>query len=963
MKNPKNSLRTQYTTILGAVLALGQGMAARAQSAPEPEATERVEVTASRISRIGFTAPTPTTSIGAADLDARASATATSVLFELPSVRPNSVAQGTSQNTGLTPINLRNLGNNRTLILVDGRRFVPTTVTGVVDGNVIPNALISSVEVVTGGASAAWGSDAVSGVVNIRLKKNLDHLQGNVQYGLSQRGDNQVKSGSLAWGTPFAGDRGQFMIAGEFSMADKAQTTGDRDWSNKRTGFVSGTVNGATVTNIQTDGLSLSNLTLGGVVTGVGATSPLRGVQFGPGSTVQPFTYGANFGSGSFMGGPSTGGNDFWYIDKFAIQPPVDRKNLYSRVTYDFSARLRGFIEASVLQSGSDFKDAIPLYSPNAGRGAIAINTATNAYWRTLPGLAALRATPGIPASFTIGRYSEELGAANYVADNKSTRLVAGLDGDLGKDWQWKAHYTHGKTEFQGEIRNHLNVVNWAAALDAVTIGGQIVCNPVTVAALGAAPGCTPINPFGPGTITAANRAYVTGAQSNYTNYTQDAGGLQLQGEPFSTWAGKVSLGGGFEYRKEAVVGDSDSLSKVVWNNGPTRTLGSWQYGNPQPIDGSVKVNEWFAETVVPLLANQPFAKSLDLNAAARSTDYSTSGRVTSSKLGFTFKPVTGVLLRATGSQDIRAPNLNELFQSSAVTVAAITDFGRTGNPASVVAQRAVGNPNLKPEKADTQTFGVAWEPTNLAGFRASVDYYKINLKDAISSLSAQQGISACSGAQGFSATPSACNAITRDASGAIVSVDSTFQNFQGYVTSGIDYEVSYRFPLAKLAADAPGSLTLRLLANDLRSFVQKLGNSSIDRAGDIASAPFNAAGGAATGGNPKRRAAFSTTYLNGPLTLFAQARYIGAGKYDVTFTPANIVNNDVPSNTVVDASVQYTVVKSDKSKIQIYFKVNNLFDRAPPLLASTNQNFIATNQFLYDTVGRAFVAGVRFEY
>ena len=260
----------------------------------------------------------------------------------------------------------------------------------------------------------------------------------------------------------------------------------------------------------------------------------------------------------------------------------------------------------------------------------------------------------------------------------------------------------------------------------------------------------------------------------------------------------------------------------------------------------------------------QPFAHALDLNAAVRNTNYSTSGRVTSSKLGLTYKPVATVLLRATGSKDIRAPNMNELFQSSAVTVAAITDFGRTGNPAGVVSLRAVGNTHLRSEKADTLTARLAWEPAELAGFRASVDYYKIKLNDAISALNAQQGISACYGAQGFSATPAACAAITRDASGAIVNVDSTFQNFQGYVTSRFDDEISYRFPLNKLMADLPGSLSLRLLANELRQFVQNLGNSSLDCAGDIASNPFNAAGGAATDGNPKSRAAFSATYQNG---------------------------------------------------------------------------------------------------
>lgn len=931
---------------------------------PSVQKIDEVVISSSRLSRSGFTAPTPTTTVGAADLEARATTTAASALFELPSVRPNNVGLGTSQNVGLTPINLRNLGNNRTLILVDGRRFVPTTVSGVVDANVIPNALVSRVEVVTGGASAAWGSDAVSGVVNILFKKSIDGFQGNVQYGQSEHGDDQTTGASLAWGSAFADGHGQVMIAGEYSKLEKPQTFGDRDWSNKRTGFLVG--GAGQPVNLQADGLSISNLTYGGVITGVAATSPLRGIQFGAGSTTQPFAYGSNFSTNSLMGGPSTGGNDFWYIDKFSFAPPVERKNLYARATFDFSDNVRGFAEGSYLNSKSDFDPTLPTYSPNAGRGGITINTATNAYLQSLPGLAGLRATlaanPGI-TSFSVGRFNSELGNVIYASDNKTKRVVLGLDGNFGESWQWKSYYTNGETKFNGQIRNHLNVINWTAALDAVNIGGQIVCNPVTVAALGAASGCTPINPFGPGTITAANKDYVTGTQSNYTDYKQDAAGIQLQGEPFSNWAGKVSLAGGYEFRKESVNGDSDDLSKLVWFNGPTRTLGAWQYGNPQPISGTVKVNEWFAETVVPLLANLPVAKSLDLNAALRNTDYSTSGNVTSSKIGLTYKPIASLLFRGTKSKDIRAPNLNELFQSSAVTVAQVIDFGAAGNPSRNVAQRAVGNPNLRVEKADTKTFGVAWEPAELAGFRASVDYYKINLKDAIGALTAQQGISACYGAQGFTATPSACSAITRDTAGNILSVDATNQNFQGYLTSGVDYEVSYRFQLAKLSAGMPGNMTLRLLSTNLRSFIQNLGNSKVDRAGDIASAPVSLTGGASSGGNPKWRTTLSGTYQNGPWTVFGQARYISGGKYDVTFTSANIANNDVPSNTVFDTSVQYEIVKTEKMRVQVYGKVNNLFDRDPPILASTNQNFPMTNQFLYDTTGRAFVAGVRFEY
>ena len=210
--------------IVSGFVSAAVAAAAHAQIATSDDAQSElqvIEVTATRISRSGFTAPTPTTTLGSEDRELRASTTVAALLNELPSIRP-AAASLTSQNTGIQAINLRGLngannGSTRTLVLVDGQRFVPTTITGVVDSNVVPNSLIERVEIVTGGASAAWGSDAVAGVANFIFKQRVEGLHGEAQYGLSERGDNNDVSASLTWGTAFAGDRGQVMVAGEYS--------------------------------------------------------------------------------------------------------------------------------------------------------------------------------------------------------------------------------------------------------------------------------------------------------------------------------------------------------------------------------------------------------------------------------------------------------------------------------------------------------------------------------------------------------------------------------------------------------------------------------------------------------------------------------------------------------------------------------------------------------------------------
>jgi outer membrane receptor protein involved in Fe transport len=951
--------------MIGLLTAASVSGVCSAQEQPPTDAgatVQEVSVTASRIERSGFTAPTPMTTLGSEDRELRASPNIASLVNELPSVRPAAAAL-TSQNTGIQAINLRGLNgtNNastRTLVLVDGRRFVPTTVTGVVDSNVVPSALIERVEVVTGGASAAWGSDAVAGVVNFIFKPKIEGFQASAQYGVSQRGDNEETSVSLAWGSDFADGRGQLMLAGEYDSQKDRQTWGDRDWSNRRTGFVSGTVNGVNVARVQADGLTMSGVTTGGVIVAsnggpLPTTSPLRGIQFGPGSTVVPFSYGTNAGNVVMVGGDGD-----WWEDQLLMSAPVERKNIYGRTTFQFTDNLRGSLEASVMKS-STASPTQPLYNPNADA---TINVARdNGFLQTLPGLQSLRdilaANPGI-TSFSVGRHHEELGRDIFAVDNRSTRFVAALDGDVNDNWRWKAYGTHGETQYDSDVPNHLTAANARAAFDTVLENGRVICrvnstapaniaivNSPTYAGRGAAPGCVPANIFGPDTFGGALKDYIVADQTFSAKYVQDAAGASIQGEPFSTWADKVSIAGGLEWRRESLDGDSDPISQLT---NPVYPTGGFQFGNPKPIHGSYNVKEAFVETVVPLAKNQSWAEALDLNAAARRTDYSTSGEVTTWKAGLTYRPVDSVMIRGTRSRDIRAANLNELYASSTIIAFGATDYGLVVNgvPSAYNGlQSTTGNPNLKPEVADTKTFGVTWEPGFLNGFRASVDYFDIAIADAITARGAQVIVNSCYGQQGSVQNTADCQFISRDpTSGRITKVDTFPINSASQTTRGIDYELGYGAHLPD--ALGGGNLRLRLLATEL----MKLTLLGIDRAGEIGTGTSS----------PRWRGTFSATYQKGPWTLFGQARYIDSGTYDNTFGPTAISNNEISSRTYVDATVQYQFERSSLSQLQLFGRVTNLFDRDPPILGNALINSPPTNQSLYDVAGRSFVVGLR---
>lgn len=907
----------------GALLASG---AAHAQTAlPETtageSATNDIIVTASRISRSGFTAPTPTTIVTMEDVAREGVTNIADALNMIPSFLASSrpaTSGNSSSFVGGNFLNLRGLGPSRTLVLVNGRRHAPSTTNGLVDISLIPQALIERTEVVTGGASAAWGSDAVSGVVNFILNSKLEGLQGSAQYGLSQRGDDKQYRAALTYGTSFADGRGHFVIAGEISSNKGILNQSQRKWGRKEWQVIGNPTPGNGQPNlIIASDVHQSNRSEGGLIVG----GRYAGTQFFPGGTYGPFRYGSPR-NGNFMVG-GDGINQGYYS---SLITPVDRKTISSILTYDFSDAVTATIEASFGQSDSVNEVTQPFsFAPYTIQR-------DNAF---LPAALAAGMAPGevIP----LGRLSTDFGFITADTSSRTYRGVAALDGQFGEGWKWSAYYQYGQTDYRGLLLRNPIVANLNRSIDAVInpLTGKAVCRSSLT---DPSNGCVPINLFGNGSPSKEALAYVLGTQRLDQRLRQQAAGLSLQGEPFSTWAGPVSVAGGAEYRRE-----SADLSV-----NPTSQAGGYLIGNPKALNGNYNVKEAFAEVVVPLLADSPFAKLIELNAAARITDYSVSGRVTTWKGGLTYKFSDDLRIRATRSRDIRAPNLGELFAPASLAFAQVRD-PRDGST-SLVTVNIRGNLGLAPEKADTLTAGIVWQPSFISGLRAAVDYYDIRVKGSIASLQPQDIVNRCE-----SGATALCANVTRNASNVISSVVTSFLNVSSVKTRGVDFELSYVTPLNGISSALSGELRTRLLGTYIARYTTNDGRTAVvNRAGELG--PLN-------GGLPSWQLNGNITYVNDPFTLSLTGRFIGAGKYENTFVQGKDINdNHVPSRVYFNGSMEYTVLDNGKNKVQIFGVVNNILDKDPPIVPATFQSALATNTVLYDTIGRSFVAGVRFK-
>jgi len=887
-----------------------------------------IVITGSRLPA-GVKAPTPLTVLSEQAIKARAPATIGELLQQIPSFAgmdsPNT-AGVTSRGGGQINPDLRGLGTSRTLVLINGRRHVPTATTGSVDLKVVPTLLVGRVEVVTGGASAAYGSDAVAGVVNIVLRNDLNGIEGTAQGGISEHGDGDERRLSLAAGTHFDGGRGSIMAGFDYVKIAGIGTQLTRDWGRRDVGMI-------TNPNFARNGLPnfiISPNVHSAITTpgGLIVSGPLRGIAFGPDGTTFRYDFGQVFGS-TMIGGDGARQNENLLA---LLGTPTEDFNALVSAKYDVTDNVQLFAELS-----GGVSDVGGASQEPRDRGNLVIRR-DNAF---LPQSVRNLMIANNLQTITIGRVSNDTGKIKLDRDDPVYEAVAGATAHFGS-WTADASAQFGRNLYDLAFGpNNRKQAEFLNAVDAVVdpTSGQIVCR-------SRAAGCIPVNVFGDGSLTL--NPYVNGTAKFRLVTHQSVLAANIRGAPFSTWAGPVAFAAGAEYRRDSADGMSDAISQRVNSNG---SVGGWILGNQLPEHGVIKVFETYGEAQAPLASSVRFARELSINAAVRRTHYSLSGTVYTWKAGGIWEPDSALRFRVTRSRDIRAPNISELFENGGSSNTNVFDpvLGR----AVQIREISAGNPNLKPEKADTLTAGAVLRPGFAHGLTASVDYYDIKIHDAIATLGAPTLAQGC-----FAGNQLFCESITFNADGSIAFITNTRLNLAEAATRGIDFELGYS-QLHFLG----GSLSMRLLATRVLKLESQIPGGAIqDRLGQVSN--FNR-----TVGVPKWAGDAFATYDSGRVRLGLQARYVGAGVFSSILhegaAAANTINdNHVPPFVYLTASGAYRLKASGARSVELFAVVNNLFDTDPPMIpsgAAGGINESSTNGQFYDVVGRFFRAGIRF--
>jgi iron complex outermembrane receptor protein len=979
------------------------GAQAQSQQAPS-ENVESVVVSGSRITISGYEAPTPVTVIDTEKLQSNAYANIAEDVRQLPQLNSPPASFGASQGAaspgtaGANLVNLRNLGVNRTLVLFDGQRIVNANLTGGVDVTTLPSSIISRVDVVTGGASAAWGSDAVAGVVNFVIDKNYTGFKGSLQGGETTSGLVRSVSAQAVWGSYFFGDRGHFEVAGSYNKRPDTALLVEQKWYRgtylvSNPNFTAATASNSNPQFVLADHVGLQNSTQGGLIVsspagtgtvganGITALAPanaLRGIRFVDGGQVQQVNFGNLTGSSLSNGGSLTDrdGEAPWQT----LGNPNTTYTLFAHGWYDITDTIKASLQMNygyftgkgdaqsfqqlslVIRQDNAFlpasvRDAMIAGGiPNFTMGTLNGNNFNN---RTVTGENYTRQAAG------------SLAPATTYNRRQLMRGVFTLEGTLGDDWSWNSYLSHSQTRFSVRTDGVPIIANLTAAQDAVVVTnanrgnsgfalGSIVCRtslpgaaPVVVGKVTAMPGCVPVNSIGEGVASAAGIRYATNNNSNFENMTMnmDVFEANMQGTlPWGLDAGKIAVAFGFHYRKEAgrniatTIGDNGGYSVANYANFPS---------------SNINVKEGYLEVTAPILKDS-FVQSLDLNAAGRMTDYSTSGLVETWKLGFTSQVIDDIKLRGTWSVDIRAPSIQELFAPANVNTGSAID-PKTGKQVSII-NNVLGNPTLSPEVARTVSGGVVLTPTWLPGFNLSVDWYNINMTGQINTVSQNLILTTCT----TNINDPLCSALVFGGAGGALSIINRVPiNINAIRTSGMDIQANYTTEFGD------GALTFGLTANYVDELtIESPGSPTNDYAGVLgAGAPAQSSGAS------KWKGLISANYKTGPYSFTTQVRWYGSA----------ILNNQWNTGNLAPASARWTV-SDDVFNVdptayldlrasydwtenwQFYAAVDNVLN-IPPQMKPGTQDGVQSNGgpthtvTQYDLLGREVRLGLRFNF
>ena len=971
--------------------------ATAAAPADKPD-TDEIVVTGSLISRQDYKANSPISTLGSDTIAAAGQPSLDRAIGQLPQFAGAQGASevGDAQGTlgfagGQAYGDLRGIGPNRSLVLLDGRRLMPSSPDGSIDLNTIPTALIENVEVITGGASATYGSDAVAGVVNFKLRHNFSGLELNYQRGGTFKGDGATNRASAIFGGSFGEDRGNFLFAAEYS--DRAAVKGEdraffrniRQLARPPEGVIGANNYGGgnpTIAAINT------------VLAKYSGTTPLAGTGNFTGS-LGLNTDGTLFTTGAapncvqnFRGLGTTKGINISPVctvvqvalgQYFDVQVPLKKYNVFTRASYELSEAVTAYGQFNFSDStardttgpGSS-KPSVPLLIPQNNPFVTG-----NADLQTILNSITPKPTGNIVLTKLLTAFGNRVETYKY----QVWQALGGIRGTLpGTALTYDIYASYGRSQFTNTLAGDVS----RQAVNSILNG--------TANYTGTAGNCVGYawNPLGNNPLSAGCLEYAGRTDTTTNTLTQKVIQGTVQGPLFHLPAGDVKFAVGADHRDSSFNYLPDTI---------LRTNDSLPYGLITAASGRQRVSEVFGELYIPLLTDSPIGKELSVDLGYRYSKYDTFKGQSTYKADVSWQPFEAVRLRGGYSRAIRAPSLGDLYgplvtqqlpigsPAGAGDPCDVRSIYRTGTTATQVAAlcQAQGVPAallssftygstsvqgqsgsnrlLSPEKADTYSIGAVFTPHAggiLNNINFSIDYYNIRIKGAIGTLSIGSILPRCFNSDGvsntgYSANNSFCQRITRDtATGIIANASQGLFNFATYKLSGIDFQADWRFGLDNLGMSAgAGSLQLNSVVTYLRSYQVSglLGSPTLDYAGSIG---FGDVGGNIS--HPKWKANSGLTYRVGGFDGTVRWRYIGAMKHvDLVANPA-ATTAGVPAYSYFDVDLGYKFNET----LSFSAGINNLTDKGPPFV---NNAQLTTDAATYDVIGRSFHVAAKVKF
>lgn len=974
------------TTLLAGV---GVASAQNRTSSDEEKVLDQITVTGSRIAREGFITPSPVTALSAEEIRATGAVTIGDLMVRLPQLAPSYTLGNSTRfigTAGLGLLDLRGMGTGRTLVLVNGRRHVGGSPgSTAVDTNTIPVELIERVEIITGGASAVYGADAIAGVVNFILKRSFEGFDVRAQTGEASEGSFSRSFGSFTAGSNFAEGRGNAVVSIEYSKQDRFgrgnREIGREFWvSAPNPNFDPSRP--PSESNPQTipvrPGGNHSISTAGTFTIGTfNPANPTNRYIFNPDGSFRRQRY-----DGQVISATSCVDCDFADLNAVAdLQPAFDRLSVNTLMNFDLNETNRLFFEGKYSRTQSQF------FGQPAFDQPIRI-LRNNAY--VSPELGALMDANNL-TQLQISRFNVDAGRRGEDVTRQMARFVVGAEGYFGDSWTYETSVTYGQSSIDRlNLNNRINE-RWHAGMDTVRdASGTIVCrtsvdpnaiNPHTgtVYSTFARTGCVPFSVLGDGAVNPAAAAWFNVNSLNNSKLKQTVLSASVANSSlFELPAGSVGIAGGFEYRKEQSQENTDPLAALgltFLNAIPSR-------------GGNYDVQEVFAETSIPVLADLPGIERLSIDLAGRYSDYNTAGSTTTWNVGIDWQIISSLRLRTTTAQAVRVPSIGELFNPQSQNFATINDpcnyLATNPNRPATAADQALrqanctalgvpvgwvdtysanrpgvsgGNPNLKPEEAETISVGFVWQPEFFEGFGMSVDYWRVTLDDAIGAVTAQINATRCADSPGGVQNNVFCQAITRAPLGgftdpqgrqfpahSITNWIAINENLAKSRRTGVDLEMDYRFGL--LGGDTSLRFVGTRMIQSREWAFQDFPTEYIEYVTAVT--------------DPRWRANFQTKYSHGNWKASWDLNYVDG---NLRVRPDSYASNPGQTSPIKNGSWVYHNLQLGydfgDSGLSAYVGAENVFDKNPPL------NYFGADlgTAYYDNVGRYMYAGFTYKF